>query len=381
MFTNFIFAQAILTQTHHQPNTVAIGKYQVTLRLPDEGLFAQEETDVEFRVVDTTQKDPVEEGFKGVGAIDASATITMPAMPGMPTAKPSVHREGVPGDYGVVVFFPHGGQYQLDLNLNVPGNGTKKASFKVDVKDERPAHQHKTAPFKLNVLDWPKNAAAGRAISLKLQVLDTKANKPVTNFDTAHERKLHLLIASKDLNWFRHEHPVMSAGGTWQQNMTFPAGGDYWVYADVAPTGQGSRVLITKVSVKGSKPTWDTKLKVQSAFRDGDLQGVLDSVKPIEIGKSATMRVRLSNAKSHKSTGVTDTYLGALGHLMIFSQDGQTVVHSHPLEDKASIARAKTGVVLFNARFPKTGLYKAYAQFNWQGKVHTLGFGIRVKQL
>ena len=83
-----LFAIADLAHLINEPQVtitkVNFGKYQAVLRVPDEGLFAQEESDVEFRVVDTTQKDPVKEGFKGVGAIDATATMTMPSMAGMP---------------------------------------------------------------------------------------------------------------------------------------------------------------------------------------------------------------------------------------------------------------------------------------------------------
>ena len=383
MITSLLFAHSALlptlSATQQSGTKVRSGKYEVTLRLPEGGLFAQEETDVEFRVVDTTQKDPVEEGFKGVGAIDASATLTMPSMAGMPAVRPSVHREGVPGDYGVVLFFAHGGEYKLDLKLNIPGDGTKSLAFKVNVKDERPTHAHKTQPFRLDVIDWPKTAKAGQSIPLRIRIVNTKTNKVETSFDEAHTMKFHLLLASKDLNWFSHEHPTMKSDGTWIINQKFPAGGDYWVYGDVAPAGQGSRVLIGKVKVQGPKPTWNTKPALQSVTKSNGLQGAISSLEPIKVGRMATMQVRLFDTKNWKPTGVTEKWLGAIGHLMIFSKDGQTVVHSHPLEDKESDELAKRGVVRFSARFPKSGYYKAYAQFKWQGSIKTLGFGIQVK--
>src|SRR5438034_5866158 len=83
------------------------GKYVVELRVPAEGLFAGEETDVEFRVTDASQDDPVQ-GAPPVVNAKVSADVTMPAMPGMPSQNPKTHAEGVPGDYGVVFYFPHG---------------------------------------------------------------------------------------------------------------------------------------------------------------------------------------------------------------------------------------------------------------------------------
>ncbi len=373
------FAHIIFGSEPQNPK-MKFGKYQFELRMPDGGLFAQEQTDVEFRVVDTTQKDPVEEGFKGVGAIDASGSITMPAMIGMPTVKPEIHREGVPGDYGMVLFFAHGGEYQIDLDLKIPNDGTKHIKFVVSVNDER-LHATKTvAPYQLKLIQNSKLPMAGIPTPLSLQIIDSKSKKVQTSFDTAHERKFHLLIASKDLNWFRHEHPTMDANGTWKINQTFPAGTTYLVYADVAPSGKGSRILMSKLVVGGPKPKWNTKLTLNSIGTDQGLRGNFGSEKLIRMGQTSTVVIKLTDAKTKTPTGITENYLGAVGHLMIFSQDGMTAVHSHPAEDADSLAQAKSGIVKFNARFPKSGLYKAYAQFQWHGSVKTLGFTIEVKK-
>ncbi len=357
---------------------VKFGKYEAELRVPEDGLHAQEEMDVEFRVVDTTAKDPVEDGFKGVGAIEVTAVITMPSMAGMPEAKPEVHREGVPGDYGIVLFFPHGGDYRIALTLNIPGQGKHEIAFVVGVKDERPANASKPQPYQLKVVDWPAHAMAGQPTNLKMQVIETKTGQPQAAFDVAHEKQFHLLLASKDLNWFLHEHPVMAKDGTWSIPITFPAGGDYWVYGDVAPSGKGSRVLIAKVSVHGDKPTWDTKLNLTTTAVDGGLKGEL-MTRGIEVGRNTTLMVKLSNEKTGQPAGDTVKWLGAAGHMMIFHQDGQTVVHSHPAEDEESESQVKQGMVHFTGRFPKPGLYKVYAQFDWRGAVRTLGFAIEVK--
>jgi hypothetical protein len=357
---------------------VSFGKYQAELRVPEEGLFSGEETDVEFRVVDTTRPDPVESGFKGVGGIEATAVLTMPSMAGMPEARPRVHREGVPGDYGIELFAPHGGEYRIDLLLKFPGEGEHKIDFLVNVKDERAAIKNKPQPYSLKVVGLPQPAIAGQPTNLQLQVIDTKTGKPQTAFDEAHTKRFHLLIASKDLNWFIHEHPEMSTDGTWSIPITFPAGTDYWIYGDVAPAGKGSRVLSTAVSVKGDKPNWDTKLKLASQTTDGNLKAMLSLTEPASVGKKATLQVKLFDAETGSPAGDTVKWLGAAGHMMIFHQDGKTVVHSHPAEDAENAALVSKGIVRFTGRFPKPGRYKVYAQFDWRGSVRTLPFAIEV---
>jgi hypothetical protein len=92
-----------------------------------------------------------------------------------------------------------------------------------------------------------------------------------------------------------------------------------------------------------------------------------------------TLMVKLTDEKTGQPAGDTVKWLGAAGHMMIFHQDGQTVVHSHPAETEENEAQVKQGMVHFTGRFPKPGLYKVYAQFDWRGSVRTLGFAIEVK--
>lgn len=359
----------------HVQTTVKFSHYEAELRIPDEGLFAGEEIDIEFRVTDTREKDPNEVGFKGVGAIKATAEITMPSMPGMPSASPKVHREGVPGEYGIEAFFPHGGPYKIALRLVMPDGSQHDVAFNVNVKDERGTATARL-PYYLKIVGT-EGWRAGQKRDLRLRVVNSKTGAVQANFDIAHEQKFHLLIASKDLNWFRHEHPVMAADGTWSLPFTFPAGGDYWIYGDVAPSGQGSRVLIAKLSVKGPKPTWSPRIATNRRAADGGLVAELFTTEAIEVGKSTVVGVRLTS--QGMPAGDTVPWLGAAGHMMIFHQDGRTVVHSHPSEDAASAALVKKGTIQFSARFPKAGLYKVYVQAMWHGKVRTLGFGLRVK--
>src|SRR5262249_47190692 len=77
------------------------GKYVVRLRpLPPDGLFAQEDNDIEFFVGDTSRDDPIF-GPAPVIRADIRGRFSMPAMPGMPEAVSQAHVEAQPGYYGV----------------------------------------------------------------------------------------------------------------------------------------------------------------------------------------------------------------------------------------------------------------------------------------
>lgn len=360
--------------------SVKIGKYVVELWPPEDGLFAGEEVDVEFGVFDSAKMES-DGGLAGVDEVRATAVVTMPSMPGMPEQRPKIHSEGRAGVHGLELFFPHGGEYKISLTLTPKGAAPIRAAFTVDVKDERTAEAVPTkAPYELQVVDFPKHAVPGQPVDLKLRVVDTKSGKAVTNFDEAHTQRFHLLIASKDLTRFFHEHPTMSEDGTWTHRATFPAGGDWWIYGDVAPSGKGSRILMSKVSVQGNAPTGPSMAAPNAGpFTSEGLTGLIESTtKTIPLGKSTTLRVRLTDAATGAQAGDTEPYLGAAGHLMIFHEDGRTVVHSHPQEDSETAALVKKGEILFSARFPKPGRYVAYVQVQRGGAVKTLGFTLRV---
>lgn len=357
-----------------------IGKYTLALRLPPEGIFAGEQIDIEFRLLDTSKLDPVS-GATGVTRVQTKAVITMPEMAGMPAQNPKVHTEGIPGDYGLECFFPHGGQYQISLSLIPPGE-TKPitASFLVDVQDAEARQSKKPVPKPYFVEVKSVGAAeAGKPAELRFTIRETKTRAVVKDFDIAHTKIFHLLMASKDLSWFAHEHPEAQPDGTFTIAQVFPAGGEYRIYADVAPKGAGSQILGTSLKVNGAAPKPVALVPSPTKNSVDGVTAVFSSAaNPIPVGKSTSLLFKLTDTATGQPITDLEQYLGAYGHLMIIHQDGQTVVHSHPAEDEAGLAASRKGNVAFNARFPKPGVYKAWGQFQRGGKVVTIPFVLKI---
>ncbi|MFD0786670.1 hypothetical protein ACFQZ8_22450, partial [Micromonospora azadirachtae] len=40
--------------------------------------------------------------------------------------------------------------------------------------------------------------------------------RPVTAYDVAHDKRMHLIVARRDLSGFRHVHPDLGPDGTWR---------------------------------------------------------------------------------------------------------------------------------------------------------------------
>jgi hypothetical protein len=165
--------------------TVRVGKYAVSLRLPADGLYAGEEVQIEFRIVDASVDDPVI-GPPGVIRAVVAATITMPTMRGMPKYEEQAHVESVPGDYGIHPSFPHGGEYLLSLRIAPPADAPFTAEFPLSVKDADPSRPPVPKPYFLEVESKPGKPKAGEPAELRFFVRERANPKAIVrDFDVS----------------------------------------------------------------------------------------------------------------------------------------------------------------------------------------------------
>ena len=105
----------------------------------------------------------------------------------------------------------------------------------------------------------------------------------------------------------------------------------------------------------------------------GDSLDATVGMEHVEAGKPATITFDLFD-KTDKAANDLQPYLGAMGHLVIISADGQQYVHAHPEDGGQAQNR-----VAFMAHFKAAGIYKAWGQFQRDGNVATIPFVIEVK--
>ncbi|HKD99744.1 MAG TPA: hypothetical protein VKE69_01940, partial [Planctomycetota bacterium] len=207
---------------------------------------------------------------------------------------------------------------------------------------------------------------------------DSPDGKPVTDLEVVHEKLLHLLIVSDDLSWFAHEHPAIQPDASFTLKLAFPHGGDFTLFHDFTPARVGMQVVPVDLHVEGDVPA-PTPL-VANATRSEVVDGFtveLDAPSPLRSIQMQRLTFRLSKG----GVPVTDLepFLGAMGHLIVVSEDRKRFVHSHPLELKTPAGKRPSGPdVTFQAQFPVPGLYKAWAQFQHHGRVITAPFVVKV---
>ncbi len=233
-------------------------------------------------------------------------------------------------------------------------------------------HMGGPADSMLMVATEPAVVKAGESVKLKLMIHDA-AGAMIRDFETVHEKKLHLIIVRDGLDQFAHIHPEIDPAGNITGTHTFPTAGKYRLYADHKPAGGKPATPIAEVTVAGTAPAKpELVANTPGRIKAEPLQA------DIAIGKGkmagATLITFTLSDAAGKPIGDLQPYLGAMGHLVVLSSDGMQYVHSHPTEEKSA-----GGVVAFEAHFPAPGIYKGWGQFQRAGKVHDVPFVIKIE--
>ncbi|GAB1822692.1 hypothetical protein [Herbidospora sp. RD11066] len=183
--------------------------------------------------------------------------------------------------------------------------------------------------------------------------------KPVTAYQVAHEKKLHLIVAPRDLGGFQHLHPELAPDGTWTIPLTLPDPGTYRMYADFAPEGGPALTLGADLTAPGDfrpEPFPETS---RTSTVDGytvTLQGEMNPGQPSPLSFTVS--------KDGERIRELEPYLGAQGHLVALRAGDLAYLHVHPM----------TGLIFMAQAPPEGGSYRLFFDFKHDGTVRTASF-------
>jgi Cu+-exporting ATPase len=200
-----------------------------------------------------------------------------------------------------------------------------------------------------------------------------KEGKPIQQFDVNHEEKLHLIIVSKDLSFFNHIHPTYKGNGVFEITTQFPAGGDYKLIADFVPTGGSAMSKMNWTHVEGEAAKQQPIQPETNLTKVVDGKQVTLSFDNLAANQDLNLTFTIKDEKTNAPITNLQPFLGAVGHVVILSEDTEQYLHVHPTEERAAGPEAK-----FMTRFPKSGVYKIWGQFKHNDKVFTVPFVVNV---
>lgn len=221
---------------------------------------------------------------------------------------------------------------------------------------------------------------AGKPVSLVLTLTHADTCKPVKpqEIKTVHTQRVHLLVVDPTLTDYQHLHPVAGKNGTWKVNFTPKKEGSYRVWADVTPLKGTQQYLKNDIGEPlAAAADIDTDVTM-SADVDG-YHFVLKFDEPLKVGQAAMGSVMVT--KDEKPVRTLQPVMGAFAHIVGFGEDGETVLHVHPMGKEPTKASAHGGPELtFHIEPEKAGFVKLFVQTRINGKDIFAPFGVTVSE-
>jgi len=131
----------------------------------------------------------------------------------------------------------------------------------------------------------------GRSERLRFRIADERG-RAVRDFDVAHEKRMHLILARRDLTGFQHLHPALEADGTWTADVRLRDAGSYRLFADFSHAGT-PRTLAADLRVDGAADLRPLPAPRRAAVGDGGYDVRLDAGRA-RPGEEADLRFAIT---------------------------------------------------------------------------------------
>jgi len=214
--------------------------------------------------------------------------------------------------------------------------------------------------------------------------------KPQVDYLWDQTKLLHFLAIRNDFTNFAHVHPTLASDGTWSVHLPLDAAGPYQLYVDfLLKDDQGlprHLVLRRPLDVPG---TFALSPVVPAPSLSGDADGY--RITFLKAPKPWTVMLLPARVTRTDGTPVSDLqpYLSVFAHFTSFNVANDLYGHAHPIEYAGS---GREGWPLstmptfhggpnltFHAEFPGAGDYRAFVEFQIDGKLHTAALTMHVQ--
>lgn len=232
-------------------------------------------------------------------------------------------------------------------------------------KASRPVRGLAVAEDGLRIVVGDPELERGRAEDLRFRIVDEQG-ATVRDFDVEHEKRMHLIVARRDLTGFQHLHPEQQDNGAWSVPVRLDDAGSYRVFADFSYEDE-RHTLASDLRVDGRADLQPLPAPATTAVSGGGYGVKLDSG-DAHPGEESELRFTITKDGTPVAT---EPYLGAGGHLVALRENDLAFLHVHPTDDENPIA--------FAATYPTEGRYRLFLQFKVDGRVDTVAFTQEVK--
>lgn len=225
----------------------------------------------------------------------------------------------------------------------------------------------------------PAQVSAGKSADLIFKVKNEQG-ATVNDLLFHHEKLMHLLIISGDMEEFYHIHPAPQPDGSYKVAQTFPKGGIYKLFADCMPLESVQIVEKLELRVAGDsreRKQLPTKTKLIGA--NGGIRVALSTDRSICPGEDVTLGFKVTEARTGAPVKDLQPYLGEFAHFVTVSKNFEEFLHVHPSSEGTgndSHDNASPSEIFAQTTFPIGGMFKIWAQFKRKEEIITIPFVI-----
>jgi len=196
-----------------------------------------------------------------------------------------------------------------------------------------------------------------------------------------HTKKIHLLIVDQSLTDYHHEHPQPNGTpGDYSFSFTPTKPGNYYAWADLRPLPLGLQEY-DKTIIAGTgnpEPLTDksTRMVADSQGFHFELTLPKGGVKA-GVPEDATLHV----TRDGKDFAQLEPVMAAFAHIVGFNEDGETILHMHPIGLPILDTNKRGGPTLtFKMYATKPGFTRLFAQVQVNGQQVFAPFGFEVRK-
>ncbi|MBS2969189.1 FixH family protein [Metabacillus sp. KIGAM252] len=245
----------------------------------------------------------------------------------------------------------------------VQANSEKPAAIKETGHSHQEAVTHASHGSHNSHLNEIQASVKFKDNRIQIKLTDSEG-KPFSKLKVNHEKIMHLIVVSKDLKKYHHIHPGKTADGTYEAEQKL-SDGNYKAFVDISPENAEYEVKPLGFQIGTSNEDKIPSLQPENSFKmtTGDYMAEMN---PKKLKRQEPVTLAFSFNK-----GEPEPYLGASGHVVILDEKGEKYVHVHPASEKET---------KFETEFEKPGIYKIWAEFKFEGKVHVFPYTVKVEE-
>src|SRR5688572_2185722 len=175
----------------------------------------------------------------------------------------------------------------------------------------------------------PDRIMAGAPARLGLRIEDAESGEPIRDVVESHERPLHFIVVSTDLEFFRHLHPWPIGDDEYWVDVTFPHDGRYYFFLEFQRAG-GETVVAREPFLLGDGAAPPAQLAdgpMPATFED--LRVSLQVPTQLSAGKQAKLSIHVTDAETGEGVTTLTPYLAAAAHVVLIDSTATWFGHQH----------------------------------------------------